>query len=524
MKRSWTAMAVMLAGVFLVAGCNDYGNTFQNNTGASLVFLSPQQIPAGTPSFPMLMNGSGFVANTKVYWDGKLLPTNVVLDSNKNVISVTATVDASLVAKPGIAKVYTLNPASGTGNNGLSNSLFFTINPPPNPTPALSATAPLTPNVSPASISSTEALNLTISGSNFLTNTDLTQASQVRWSIGGTITNLNLTAANITATQIQATVPGNLFANTSSSSITASVTVFNPPSPPPAGCVTNCNGGGGGGSSNAAIFTICAAGQSSCAPAATTKNAGAAASMVAEETPALSLDGRFVSYTALQNDRAQIFLRDTCEGAASGCQPRTTLLSVAQDGTAANGESHTPSMSADGRYVAFSSAAKNLVENAPVGRQIYLRDTCAGAGDSCKPLTQLISSDPNGALVGAESILPSVSSSGRFIAFLAITPSPSANYFAAQSSKTKLTDSKNSGYRQVFVRDTCLGAANCASKTTRISLQPGDGTEIDSRLAGPTISGNASHLAIPNGNAATLFTRSVSVDDRVFLAITSGPH
>jgi hypothetical protein len=523
MKRSWTAMAVMSVAVFFVAGCNDYGNTFQNNTGARLSFLSPQQVSAGTASFPMLMNGGGFVATTKVYWNGKPLITNVVLDANKNVISVTATVDASLVAKPGVATVYTLNPASGTGNNGLSNSLFFNINPPPNPTPALSTTAPLTPNVSPASTSSTQTLSISLSGSNFLTGTDPTQASQVRWSIGGTITNLTLTAANITANQIQATVPANLFANASSSSITASVTVFNPPSPPPPSCVTNCTGGGGGGSSNAVTFTICAAGQSSCTPAAMTKNAGAAASLVAEETPAVSLDGHFVSYTALQNDRAQIFLRDTCEGAASGCQSRTILLSVAPDGAAANDESHTPSMSADGRYVAFSSAAKNLVENAPAGRQVYLRDTCAGAGDSCKPSTQLISADTNGALVGAESILPSVSSSGRFIAFLAITPSPAANYFAAQS-KTLLTDSKNSGYRQVFIRDTCLGVANCTPKTTRISLQPGDGTEIDSKLAGPAISGNASHLAIPNGNAATLFTRSIAVDDRVFVAITNAQH
>ncbi len=522
MKRSWTAMAFMLAAVFLVAGCHDYGNTFQNNTGASLLFLSPQQIGAGSASFPMLMNGSGFVAATKVYWNGKLLPTNVVLDSNKNVVSVTATVDASLVANPGVAKVYSLNPASGTGNNGLSNSLFFTINPPPNPPPALSTTTPLTPNVSPASTSSMQTLSLTLSGSNFLTSTGPTQASQVRWSVGGTIT--NLTPTNITSNQIQVTVSGNLFANTSSSSITASVTVFNPPSPPPAGCVTNCNGGGGGGSSNAATFTICAAGQSSCAPAAMTKNAGTAASMVVEETPAVSLDGRFVSYTGLQNDRAQILLRDTCEGAPSGCQPRTTLVSVGPDGTAANDESHTPSMSADGRFVAFSSAAKNLVENAPVGRQVYLRDICAGAGDSCKPSTQLISADSNGALVGAESILPSVSSSGRFVAFLTVTPTASANYFAAQAASKVLTDNKNSGYRQVFIRDTCLGAANCTPKTTRISLQPGDGTESDAKLAGPAISGNASHLAIPNASPATLFTRSVAVDDRVFLAITNAQH
>jgi Tol biopolymer transport system component len=231
------------------------------------------------------------------------------------------------------------------------------------------------------------------------------------------------------------------------------------------------------------------------------------------------VDGRFVSYTALQNDRAQIFLRDTCEGASAGCQMRTTLLSVAPDGAVANDESHAPSMSSDGRFVAFSSAATNLVENAPAGRQIYLRDTCSGAAPSCKPATSLISLDSNGALVGTESILPSVSSSGRFVAFVAITPSHSSNQ---NSAPDKMSPSgNNSGYRQVFIRDTCLGASNCTPRTARISLQPGDGagTGTGAKSAGPALSGSARHVAIPGGNAATLFTRSVAVDDRVFLAI-----
>jgi Tol biopolymer transport system component len=245
----------------------------------------------------------------------------------------------------------------------------------------------------------------------------------------------------------------------------------------------------------------------------------AATATVAEETPALSLDGRFVAYTAVQNDRAQVFLRDTCEGVAASCQQHTTLLSAAADGTPANDESHAPSMSSDGRYVAFSSAATNLVQNAPPGRQVYLLDTCAGAGDSCKPSTHLISTDSNGALVGTESILPSVSSSGRFVAFLAIAPSNSSNQISATPASAN-----NSGFRQVFIRDTCFGATNCTPKTTRISLQPGDGTASASKPTGPALDGNAMHVAIAGANAATLFTRSVAVDDRVFLAIANQQH
>src|SRR5207244_244163 len=130
---------------------------------------------------------------------------------------------------------------------------------------------------------------------------------------------------------------------------------------------------------------------------------------------------------AFGDEHLQIFLRDTCEGAPTSCQPRISLLSASTSGDPGAGDSHTPSMSSDGRYIAFSSDSTDLVENAPPGRQIYLRDTCAGAADACKPSTILVSADARGGLVGAENILPSVSSSGRFVAFLAVTPSHSAN-------------------------------------------------------------------------------------------------
>jgi hypothetical protein len=178
-------------------------------------------------------------------------------------------------------------------------------------------------------------------------------------------------------------------------------------------------------------------------------------------------------------------------------------------------------MSSDGRYIAFSSDAADLVENAPPGRQIYLRDTCAGAADSCKPSTILVSADSEGGLVGAENILPSVSSSGRFVAFVAVTPSHSAKQPVAEATAA---GPPNSGYRQVFVRDTCLGVANCTPKTTRISLEPGDGAGTGARPAGPALGGKGKDVALAGAKASTLFTRSVAVDDSVFLAITNDQH
>src|SRR5437773_7687621 len=510
MKWYWAALAVALMTSFAVAGCNDYGNTFQNNTGAGLAFLSPAQMSAGSVDFTLTVNGQGFVLKTVVQWNGKPLATTVPVDSTGVAIGniVTATVPAALVAKPGVATIITVNPASGAGQNGLSNPLAFTINPPPNPLPGLTG-------ISPASApAGSPSFTLMLNGSGFLPSTDPSGGSQVNWSVGGAQRKLTV-LSGATSLQIQAAVTSDLLVNSGSTNLTASVTVFNPPSPAPAGCTTACTGGGGGGSSAPATFYICPS--SGCPPG--TPASVSAAALVAEETPALSLDGRYVAYTAIQNDQAQVFLRDTCEGAATACQSHTTLLSVAADGSAANDDSRMPSMSADGRYVAFSSAATNLVvENAPPGRQIYLLDTCAGAGDSCKPSTHLISIDANGALVGTESILPSVSALGRFVAFLAVTPSQSPNPPTAQLKAS--ASGTNSGYRQVFIRDTCIGATNCVPKTTRISFQPSDGTGMASKPAGPALSSNAKRVAMVGANAAILFTRSVAVDDRVFLAIT----
>jgi hypothetical protein len=500
MKGSWTALAVAFSAVLAATSCNDYGNTFQSNTGAVISSLSPTNVSAGGPDLTLTVNGSGFIAKTVVHWNGKSLATTLTTDSAGNVLRVTAVVPAADTAKAGTFFVNTVSPHSGSQNNGLSNVVNFTVFPPPNPAPTISK---MTPSCAVAG-SVTTSFTITIVGTNFLPASDPSGGSQVNWNTA-TQTTLPI-VGSISSTQIQATVSAALVATVG----TANVTVSNPPVPnSPAG---------GGGPSNSLLFTV----QTTGCPASATATA-AAQTALAEETPAVSHDGRYIAYAAAQNGHVQVFLRDTCEATAGDCKQRTILLSTAEDGAAANDDSRSPSMSSDGRFVAFSSAATNLVAEAPPGRQIYLRDTCLGAAASCTPSTQLISTDPNGALVGTESILPSVSATGRFVAFLAVTPSRSAGQANAQGSAHANTG-LNSGYRQVFVRDTCFGAANCAPRTTRISLQPGDASSTEEKPAGPAISGAAKHVALAGARNSTLLTRSVAVDDGVFLALTDKPQ
>jgi Tol biopolymer transport system component len=78
--------------------------------------------------------------------------------------------------------------------------------------------------------------------------------------------------------------------------------------------------------------------------------------------PSISADGRYVAFSSWAsnlvpgdtNGVRDIFVHDRVTG-------QTTRVSVASDGTEGNGHSDLPSISADGRYVAFASEASNLV-------------------------------------------------------------------------------------------------------------------------------------------------------------------
>lgn len=509
MKRSLAGLVFTLTVVWLAAGCGDTNNTFQPNTGAFISNLAPSRVSAGGPAFTLTLVGAGFVSQTMVQWNGQNRPTTFVSSGQ-----VTAAISAADIATAGKASINTLNPSTKATDNGLSNTVTFFIDVASNPIPTISS-------LSPSSVKNipNAAFTLTITGTNFLPASASTTGSVVQWNAGAAQT--NLTPSSITSTQIQVTIPASLTANAG----TAIVTVFNPAP-------------GGGTSPGGLTFTILqgpvtsgpAGAQVAAPPAAADSGAVAAvapgtdagAAIAAQDPPAISGNGRFIAYAGMTPGSSggvtQIFLHDSCAGpdsngavAQAGCVPGTLLVSVAADGSAGDAASLSPTISADGRYVAFSSAASNLAAGAPPGRQIYLRDTCIGAASPCVASTQLISTDAAGALAGGENILPSISASGRFVAFLSVTPSRAGDALTG-------TSGPNSGFRQVFVRDTCLGAVNCTPRTTRISLQPGD-APAGGAPARPALSGGANRLAVA-GRDATLFTPGTMIDDRFFHALT----
>lgn len=141
--------------------------------------------------------------------------------------------------------------------------------------------------------------------------------------------------------------------------------------------------------------------------------------------PAMSADGRYVAFSSWSDlapselgqadGDVDVFVHDRKTG-------DTELVSVnsagePQDQGGANGhdggtnDQLQPAISADGRYVAFSSMATNLADDNNNGvRDIFLHDRRTG-------ITTLLSVSSAGIPGEASSALPALSADGRFVAF-----------------------------------------------------------------------------------------------------------
>jgi len=123
-----------------------------------------------------------------------------------------------------------------------------------------------------------------------------------------------------------------------------------------------------------------------------------------------SPDGRFTAFDSDATNLVsgvsgeQVYVRDRGAGTME-------CVSVTSDGTQGNGSSYCPSISADGRFVAFQSYATNLVPGITNGQeQVYVRDRSAG-------VTQCVSLAPDGTQGNNWSGYPSISADGRYVGF-----------------------------------------------------------------------------------------------------------
>ncbi len=102
--------------------------------------------------------------------------------------------------------------------------------------------------------------------------------------------------------------------------------------------------------------------------------------------------------------------------ALAGAQPTTTRVSVATDGTQGNNYSGRAVVSADGRWVAFTSAADNLVPgDTNFQWDVFLHDRQTGT-------TTRVSLAPGGGQMDIPSDFPAISADGRWVAFQSGSP------------------------------------------------------------------------------------------------------
>lgn len=231
----------------------------------------------------------------------------------------------------------------------------------------------------------------------------------------------------------------------------------------------------------------CLGADASCTPGTVPASIDAGTEIVVDPNAgsAISASGRYVAFVSAKNGTkpSQILVRDTCEGASGSCVPSTARVSVSSGGELADAASVSPSISGDGRFVVFESAASNLAYNSPGGEQIYLRDTCAGptAPFGCTPSTTEISAN---AILSSENnggYSPSISASGRYI-----------SYIVHAESADSAAGSTTSGY--IVVYDTCFGAIGaCSPHASELSARDSSGNETlltgDIRVPAPVTDG-----------------------------------
>ncbi len=198
----------------------------------------------------------------------------------------------------------------------------------------------------------------------------------------------------------------------------------------------------------------------------------------------ISADGRFVAFGSAAsnliagdtNGYEDIFVRDRQSGT-------TERVSVATDGTQGNANSGdipalAPSISADGRFVAFQSAASNLVAGDTNGRlDIFVRDRRSGTTERVSVATDGTQGNDNSGDWGL-----SISADGRFVAFI--------------SSATNLVSGDTNANNDVFVHDRQSGTTERASVAT-------DGTQANFYSRLPSISADGRFVAF-RGTASNL--------------------
>ena len=213
--------------------------------------------------------------------------------------------------------------------------------------------------------------------------------------------------------------------------------------------------------------------------------------------PSISADGRFVAFVSQATNllapavpavvAGQIYVRDFQTG-------QTSLVSRDSSGglVPGNAPSSTPSISGDGRFVVFVSSSTNLVAGVTSGTHVYIRDTQANQ-------TSLVSQDNSGGLVAgnAPSSAPTISSDGRYVAF------------ASQATNLLAPGTASVPAPQIYLRDTVGNITTLVSQDNA-----GNPATAGSNNLSPVVATNGAFVAFVSSapNLVTLPSAAAALD------------
>ena len=481
--------------------------------------LSPSSAFAGAIQVNVQVNGTGFTPQSLVTV-GINNHTPAFISGNALEVSLSTTD----LTSAGIFPVAVVNPPPG---GGASNTIPFTIT---NAPPALTL---LSPNTTP--VAGTKTLTVNVTGSGFSTASVVSFNGTTRTTIfvAGSQLNFTLsTADQAVAGTFEVTVvnppPGggtstingfSVIPDAKGTGLPELVSIATDGELANQGISNLTNSGpSGGGNGRFSAFAStssnlivndndtvhlqdvfvhdsCVTVAAGCTP--TTLAANIANDNITEANapsfePSISNSGQFVVFTSTATNLVigattgarEVFFRNSCLAnlncsisTTANLTASTSLVSIGTDGmTPANADSFQPSISPDGRYVAFVSSATNLVSGVNTGAQeVYLRDTCNGITTGCTAKTILVSTPDGMTPATGISSQPIVANDGLFVAFV--------------STATNLGGNTN-GLPEIFLRGTCLNAPGSCSAFTKLvsAADPAGSTPANDASQQPAIS------------------------------------
>jgi len=414
----------------------------------------------------LLVNGTGFTQSSVAEWNGNALPTTFA-DST----DLTASVPSGLITAPGEATISVAN--SGASSNAITLPIA-------SPAAATAGVVALVTGASDGSLANGDSLvapSISATGRYVAFQSNATNLAPGPASSFQEIYERDTcigAAAGCAPSTIRITVtydgsPVNGHSRNSAINADGRYVAFDSSATNILSNSSVC--GQQAGFACVFLRDTCVGVQSGCTPSTFAVSINSQGGVAPGSGPQITSDARFITFVSSSSvlglgsgTVGDVFLRDTCLGTSSGCNPTTMQLSLSSSGLEGNATSQLQAISAGARYAAYSSWATNMVPNETVVPGWFWRDTCLGAS-GCTPSTNRADVSTSGQQANEPASFgpfPAITADGRLVAFGSAATNLVSSNFCTNST---------SGCGNIYVRDTCAGVNGCTPSTSLVSLE-----------------------------------------------------